>query len=159
MTEEQARQTLLAHGIPERVLGLWGDERSPLSYFAWGKPNFSLAEELERLAPGLKGLCPVFEQNGEAVIGYLPQSGQFVRYYYEDGREGDAAIELLGLGYQQFAGSILLKFEEAGMSDLFDEVVSILQFKRGTELRALLDADPYDEMALERFHAQLAVGQ
>lgn len=159
MTEQQVRETLVAHGVPESILAVWGDMQSPLRYFSFNKPNFSLAEALEDLVPGLRGLCPIFEQNGEAVIGYLPQGGRFIRYYYEDGQEGDAAIELLGLGYQQFVSSILLKFEEAGMSEYFDELVSVLHFKRGAEFRGLLDADPYDEGAVEDFHSKLAVGQ
>jgi hypothetical protein len=48
--------------------------------------------DLEQVAPGLTGLCPLLEQNGEAIIGRLPD-GRFVRYYYEDGSKGDAAIE------------------------------------------------------------------
>jgi hypothetical protein len=156
MNEEQARETLLGNGVPEAVLGAWHDEGSPLRLSSWSKPRFNLAEELERHVPGLRGLCPMFEQNGEAVVGLLPRDGRFVRYYYEDGLEGDAAIELLGQGYQQFAGTVLLSYEEAGLSELFDELVSLLRFERAAEFRALLDADPYDEAPFRDFLSGLA---
>jgi hypothetical protein len=156
MNEEQARATLLKNGVPEALLDAWHDRGSPLRLSSWSKPRFNLAEDLERLVPGLRGLCPMFEQNGEAVVGLLPHDGRFVRYYYEDGLEGDAAIELLGRGYQQFASRVLLFYEEAGLSDLYDELVSLLRFGRAAEFRALLDADPDDDAALEDFLSRLA---
>jgi hypothetical protein len=156
MHEQQARETLLAHGIPPALLDVWHDARSPLRHLAWSQPDFALARDLADLVPGLRDLCPMYEQNGEAVIGVLPQSGRFVRYHYEDAREGDAAIEVLGQGYQQFAARVLLELEEAGMSKLYAELASVLQFERGAELRALLDADPYDDAAVEDFHSRLA---
>jgi hypothetical protein len=156
MTEHQAREVLLAHGIPEQILSAWSDRQSPVRHLAWSKPDFAKAEGLERRVPGLKELCPMFEQNGEAVVAYLPQSGQFIRYYYEDAEEGEEAIEILGKGYQQFACGILLEFEEAGMSDAFDELASALRFDRSAELRVLLDAEPYDDTAVDSFHSRLA---
>lgn len=159
MTERQARETLLANGVPEGLLGAWRDGQSPFRNLMWGKPDFAMAEELERRVPGLKGLCPLFEESREAVIGLLPETGRFVQVAYEDASEGDGAIELLGSGYQQFACSVLLKFEDAGLSEHFDELVTILRFARGAELRALLDADPYDDRAVENFHAHQADGR
>lgn len=156
MTEHQARETLLANGVPKGLLGAWVDQQSPFRNLMWGKPDFALAEKLESRVPGLKGLCPLFEESREAVIGLLPGTGRFVQFAYEDASEGDAAIELLGSGYQQFACSVLLKFEDAGLSEFFDELVDILQFARGAELRALLDADPYDDRAVEMFYVRQA---
>jgi hypothetical protein len=81
---------------------------------------FGLCHDLVRHVPGLAGLCPLWEQNGEAVIGRLAD-GRFVRFHYEDARLEDhpsAAIEVLGKNYQQFVTSILLEFADAG---LFDE--------------------------------------
>jgi hypothetical protein len=68
------------------------------------------------IAPGLAGLCPLIETNGEAIIGWLPD-GRFVQFYYEDGKKGDAAIEVLGRNYQEFVLSLLLKLEDAGLRD------------------------------------------
>jgi len=158
MTEENAGAMLIGHGVPEALLGVWAGVDGPLRYFSWHKPDFALAEELERRVPGLRALCPLFEDNGEAVIGYLPEGGRFIRYYYEKAASGDAAIELAGSGYQQFACWIVLQAAEAGFVDLLEQLVSYLRFTRGDELLALLDAEPYDAAAVDAFNAGLAEG-
>src|SRR4051812_36161092 len=88
------RDALLASGVPPALL-----DRSPkdsaLRFLSWSTPRLERATAVEDLVPGLAGLCPLAEQNGEAVIGLLPSSNRFVRFYYEDAREGDAAIEEL----------------------------------------------------------------
>jgi hypothetical protein len=160
MIETEARNTMLAHGVPQAVLDVWQGKfsRSPLC-FRCGKPNFRVAEGLEKRVPGLHGLVPIFDQNGDALIGFLPRRNSFVRFYYEDARLGDGEIEVMGIGYQQFAGTLLLEFEEAGLSEYFDDLVTVLQFTRGDELRALLDAEPYDDDAVHGFHSRLALGK
>jgi hypothetical protein len=159
MTETDARNLLLAHGIPEAVLDVWRGESSssPLRTM-WAAPDFRMAKEVEDCVPGLAGLVPIFEQNGEAVVGYLPPGKRFVRVYYEDGALGEEAIEVMGIGYPQFAGKVLLEFEEAGL-EYYSELVTILQFEHGSELRALLDAEAYDDDAMARFHSGLASGE
>jgi hypothetical protein len=153
---ETARRVLLAHGVPPALLDSSTASGSPFRLLSWGKPNFQRARALESLAPGLAGICPLAEEDGAAVIGFLPASNQFVRYYYEDGRLGDAAIEILGTGYDQFAATTLLQFEEAGLGDEFDEAARILAFRQVDELRRLLDAEPYDDQAVESFRRLLA---
>src|SRR5262245_15734439 len=148
MTEEQARSALLAVGVPPRVLESWADRSSLLATLSWARPDFAMADSLQRAVPGLAGLCPLFEQNGEAVIGVLPGSGAFVRLYYEDGEDGDAAIETLGRNYQQFAFFVIMQFEESGGAEDYPALVEILGLQRAGELRRLLDASPYDDAAV-----------
>src|SRR5262245_13889501 len=155
-TPETVRRVLLAHGVPPALLDSATASGSPFRLLSWGAPNFPRANALESLAPGLAGMCPLAEEDGAAIVGFLPASNQFVRYYYEDGRLGDAAIEILGTGYDQFAATILLQFEEAGLGDEFDEAARLLAFRRVDELRRLLDTEPYDDEAVEAFRASLA---
>ena len=118
MLEQQARQKLLAAGVPEKALRAWHD-RSSVLRIAFTKPNFRFAENVESIVPGLAGLIPIFERDGEALLGYLPNTNRFVQFYYEDGLRGDDAIEVLAVGYQQFAAHILLELEDAGLSSAF----------------------------------------
>jgi hypothetical protein len=154
MSVELSKDALLAYGVTPEVLGAWDDPRHPLRSFSWTKPDFEIAESLSKLVPGLAGLCPLFEENGEAAIGVLPP-GQFVRYHYGDVEQGDEAIDVLGDNYQQFAAFVLLSAEEAGRSAEFPWLVALLHFLHGPELRRLLDADPYDEEALQAFFSRL----
>ena len=154
MSDELRKDALIAHGVTPEVLGAWDDPRHPLRSFSWTKPDFELAESLSKLVPGLAEVCPLFEENGEAAIGVLP-SGRFVRYHYEDVEQGDEAIDVLGDNYQQFAAFVLLIAEEAGGSADFPMLVVLLHFMHGPELRRLLDADPYDEEALQAFFSRL----
>jgi hypothetical protein len=155
MLEQQARQQLLAAGVPDRALLAWHDPSSILR-IAFTKPNFRFAENLESAVPGLAGLIPIFERNGEAVLGYLPETSRFVQFYYEDGLRGDDAIQVLAVGYQQFAAHVLLEFEDSGLSSDFEVVSETLEFRRAAELRRLIDADPYDDSAVETFFRALA---
>jgi hypothetical protein len=154
MSDELRKDALLALGVTPEVLGAWDDPRHPLRSFSWTKPDFEIAESLSNLVPGLAEWCPLFEENGQAAIGALP-SGQFVRYHYGDVEQGDEAIDVLGDNYQQFAAVVLLSAEEAGGSAEFPLLVALLHFLHGPELRRLLDADPYDEEALQAFFSRL----
>ena len=144
------RDALLASGVPAALLGR-SIKDSPLRFLFWSPPNLERAAELVDFVPGPAGFCPLAEENGEAVIGLLPDSNRFVRVYYEDG-----AIEELGTGYQQFAATVLLWFEQAGLRDEFEDAAVVLGFEKTSTLRNLLDAQPYDEEAVERFRASLA---
>jgi len=156
-TPELQRRVLLASGVPSALLDAAATPGSPFRLLSWGIPNLQHMSDVERLAPALAGICPLAEENGEAVIGFVATRNQFVRYHYQDGQLGDVAIEVLGTGYDQFAATILLQFAEAGLGDEFDEAASILAFKQIDELRRLLDADPYDDEAVEHFRTSLAV--
>lgn len=145
------RDALLASGVPAALLDRSSLKESPLRFLFWSPPNLERAAELVDFVPGPAGLCPLAEENGEAVIGLLPDSNRFVRVYYEDG-----AIEELGTGYQQFAATVLLWFEQASLRDEFEDAAVILGFEKTSTLRSLLDAQPYDEEAVERFRASLA---
>ncbi|QDV46752.1 hypothetical protein Enr13x_66610 [Stieleria neptunia] len=105
----------------------------------------------------MTGIAAIFEQNGEAVIGYLPRSNEFVRFYYEDGLDGGDAISVLGNGYQQFAASILLEYVESALMDKCLPLSSILGFDATAEFMDILNAEPYDRQAMQSFHASLAV--
>src|SRR5262245_18070138 len=91
-TPETARRVLLAHGVPPALVDLATAPGSPFRLLSWGNPDFQRASELESLVPALAGICPLAEEDGEAVVGLLPASDRFVRYSYEDRPLGDAAI-------------------------------------------------------------------
>jgi hypothetical protein len=57
---------------------------------------------------------------------------------------------------EEDAATILLQFEEACLRDGFDEAARILDFRQVDELRRLLDAEPYDDEAVEGFRTSLA---
>lgn len=156
MTDSLHRDILLDAGLPSRLLDVWrSGHRSPL-HVSFAPPNHEVAESLRNELPYLKAFVPIFEQNGEAVIGLLPEGLRFIRFYYEDGLDGPEAVEVMGLGYQQFAASILLEYEEAALSHYYNELSDLLAFDSISVLRQLLDTDPYDDNAVEAFHDSLA---
>jgi hypothetical protein len=115
--------------------------------------------DLARLVPGLTGLCPLWEHNGDAIIGRLPD-GSYVRFYYEDAvlENANASITVLGKNYQQFVTSILINLSEAGLLDKYgDEVASFLGYKHMSQLQAALLAwtDESGEADLARFRDSL----
>src|SRR5262245_45591620 len=109
MTEDEAFNTFAKLGLPTVLLEICSGQVAPVLDPSWARPKvyFAGAEQLQELVPGLRGLCPIVEQNGEALIGILPDQNRYLRFYYEDARLGDQAIEELGRGYQQFAMSLL----------------------------------------------------
>ena len=121
---------------------------------------FGLCHDLVGRVPGLAGLCPLWEQNGEAIVGRLPD-GRYVRFYYEDGGLEDpgAAIEVLGKNYQQFVTSLLVELGDAGLWDEYAEgVAGALEYKHLAGLDAVLRAwtKEHGESDLARFRDTLA---
>lgn len=156
MNEQVIRLALINHQIPQGVFDLWDKpEESPLR-ISFNRPDFTLANELELVIPGLKGFLPLFDQNGDAVIGYIPSQNCYFRYYYEDGNLGDQAIEVLGVGLDQFTSTVILEYEESGLHELFDDLCNALSFTLGAELKNLLEAEPYSEDAVLSFHESLS---
>ncbi len=68
-----------------------------------------------------------------------------MKFYYEDGNQGDAAIDVLGRNYQEFVLSLLLELEDSGMRDEWIAFAAALQFGHTAELVAVLDQDTSDE--------------
>ncbi len=92
---------------------------------------------------------------------YFRDCREFVRFYYEDAarrRNSNDAVEALGHNYQQFVTQVLLEWEEAGLTDEFEEVAQLLEYKHTRALRAILDAyDPETgEQKLESFKASVS---
>ena len=105
--------------------------------------------------PGLAGLCPLLERNGEAIMGWLPD-GRFVEVYYQDASKGDAAIEVLGRNYQEFVLSLLLELEDAGLRDEWVEFAASLRFAHTAELIAVLERQIAGEQALALFRDRIS---
>jgi hypothetical protein len=114
---------------------------------------------LMEIAPGLAGLCPLLERNGEAIMGWLPD-GRFVQFYYEDGKKGEAAIKVLGRNDQEFVLSLLLGLEESGTRHELIEFAATLQFAHTEELVTILDREDAGERegqeALSAFRDRIA---
>jgi hypothetical protein len=107
------------------------------------------------VVPGLSRLVPIVEHNGEAIIGVLPDEDRYVRFYYEDGRRGDAAIEELGHGYAQFAVTVLVEMAEyLEEKEEFLAAARLLEFDQAGELWALCEAN--DEEGIAELFARLA---
>ena len=161
MTQQEA-ETLLARSFPAVWLDLWAGRSTPaaIGYSSWAKPHsyFSGSQHLERMVPRLAGLCPLFERNGEAIVGWLPDSDQFIELYYEDARQGNAAVRILGRNYQQFVLSLLLELEDAGMRDEWLELAQAAQFAHTKQLLQLLDQNPDDEAALRALEGRIGPG-
>lgn len=139
-TEKEALNTITTLGLPKALIDIWSGPIAPVLDSSWSRPKiyFECAEQLAGLVPGLQGLCPIVEQNGEAVIGVIPYQHRYVRFYYEDAREGDQAIEELGRGYQQFAMSLLLELADSGLNEEeFAEAARLLNFDHAERLWAL----------------------
>jgi hypothetical protein len=140
-------------------MDLWAGRPTPaaIAYSMWAKPRnyFAAPQDLEGLVPQLAGLCPLFERNGEAIIGWLPDSDRFVELYYEDARQGNAVISILGRNYQQFVLTLLLELEDAGLRDEWLELARAAQFAHTTELVKLLDQDSVDDGAVTALHDRI----
>jgi hypothetical protein len=77
---------------------------------------FGLASDLIARVPGAAGLCPLWEQHGEAIVGHL-LTGVFVRVYYEDAGRGDDAIERVAGDYGGLVAWVLEQLAEAGLDE------------------------------------------
>ena len=154
MTEAERIAILRSAGVPDAIVSRSGSDAHRLLCFA--PPDQHVADLLAAEIPELAGIAAIFLQNGEAVIGYLPSSNAFIRFYYEDGLEGGKAIESLGIGYQQFAASLLLECVESALSDKCLTLSSILEFESTAEFFDILNAEPYDRNAMKTLHSSLA---
>lgn len=158
---EAAALRLIERTLPPVWADLWNGRETTRTFrlSSFAKPhNFFLdAAGLVDIAPGLAGLTPLIERNGEAILGWLPD-GRFVQFYYEDGTKGDAAIEVLGRNYQEFVLSLLLELEESGMRDELIEFAATLQFAHTAELVTILDREiaGEDAEALSAFRDRIA---
>ena len=74
-TDANVLETLRARRLPPALLDLWEGRRAEAVPWSWSKPHtyFLGPEALWELVPGLSGLLPIVEQNGEAIIGVLPR--------------------------------------------------------------------------------------
>jgi hypothetical protein len=145
--------------LPPVWADLWTGRELPRAFRlgALKKPRTYFLDpvDLGELIPGLVGFCPLVERNGEAIIGWLPD-GRFVQFYYEDGREGDSAITVLGRNYQAFVLSLLMELEECGMRDELVEFASALRFAHTAELVTILDREIAGEEALAVFRDRIS---
>ena len=109
-------------GMPDVFVAVWEntlqtDPNVP-DFLKWEMRSLSVrSRSIAEHVPWLAGILPLWVQNGEAIVGRLPD-GRFVRVYYEDcGLPADSAIEVLGKNYQQFVTSILVGLADAGLWD------------------------------------------
>ncbi len=138
MTEPDRSDVLQSAGVPNRIVSAWDTETHDLLCIAYAPPQQDIADALATEIPELLGVAAAFEQNGEAVIGYLPDSNEFVRFYYEDGPKGADAIELMGVGYQQFAATILLEYVESALTEKCRPLSSLLEFDSAAEFMIVM---------------------
>ena len=157
MTTNEALTTIRRLGLPLYFENLVMGRGSASLLGIWADPThcFTLVADIGRHVPELSCLCPLLEQNGEAVLGVLPQEGRYVRFYYEDGLLGSSAIETLGLNYQQFVMSLLLEVADAGLEQEFEALALLFEFASTAELRSLLGAQEYDEHAIDTLRRSL----
>jgi hypothetical protein len=158
MTEAGAL-ALIERTLPPVWTDLWTGRETPstFSLSSWRKPStyFLGPADLQSHAPGLTGLCPLIERNGEAIIGRLPD-GRFVEFYYEDGLKGDAAIKILGRNYQEFVLALLLELEDIGMRDESIAFAAATQFAHLAEFIDVIDQQDAGEEALQALRDRIA---
>jgi hypothetical protein len=158
---ESAALALIEQRLPPVWADLWSGRETTKTFWvcSFAKPHTFFLDPAggTDIAPGLAGLCPLIERNGEAIIGWLPD-GRFVQFYYEDGNQGDAAIKVLGNNYQEFVLSLLLELQESGMRDELIEFAATLQFAHTAELVAILDGEVASagEEGLSAFRRRIA---
>jgi hypothetical protein len=146
--------------LPEVFRAVWNGTQPEVLRREWRQPRvyFEICRELAERVPVLANLCPLYEQNGEAIIGCL-NGKRFIRFYYEDAglKDPTASVSVLGENYQQLVTSVLTELVEAGLWDEFDEVAGLLHYNHTKDLRALLEAytDEHGEADLARFRASL----
>ena len=147
-------------GLPDAFRAVWNGTQPEVLRHEWRQPHayFEISHELARRVPALAKLCPLWEQNGEAIIGCV-NGERYIRFYYDDAglKNPTASITVLGENYQQFVTSVLTELVEAGLWEDFDEVAGLLDYKHTKELRCVLEAytDENGEADLARFRASL----
>jgi len=112
----QVFERILAGNSPEILLPFC---EQPSTYYDL------LLEFPDDLPPECKSLLPLWEFNGEAIVGLDLDTGQYIRYYYEDPSD---ELEVRGKNYQQLITRLLFDFVDAGLeneelraiSNLFD---------------------------------------
>ena len=89
---------------------------SPASYLP-------IARDIAQVASRLEYLLPFWVTNGEAVTGLCLDTGEYVRFYYEDGglQNPNDHVETLGTNYQQFAAHVIIETYDAALNDLLAE--------------------------------------
>lgn len=136
-----AIEELRRRGLPDVFERLWASEGlGPFGCF--GQPPgqyFQMVGDLIALAPAAAGLCPIWEVNGEAVVGVLP-SGAFIQIYYEDLGDGNGAIQHLANSYDDFVKGLLTRRAEAGDWEWFDRIARALDYPDPAGLKARLIA-------------------
>jgi len=161
MTEAEAL-ALIKRKLPPVWADVWTGRAAPRPFrlSSWAKPHtyFLDPAQLVSDSPGLTGLCPLIERNGEAILGWLPD-GRFVQFYYEDGRHGDVAITLLGRNYQEFVLSLLLEFEDCGMRDTLVDLAATLRFAYTAALTDVLDREVAGDEALAALRDRIGAEQ
>ena len=139
------------------------DDETVPAYLRWNskfpRVYFGLCHDLAERVPDLKSLCPLWQENGEAIIGRLAD-GSYVEFYYEDaGLENpETSVRVLGKNYQQFVTTILTRLAEAGLwKEYATEVGNTLEFKHLKELENLLEAwtEEHVDKELDRFRDSL----
>jgi len=161
-TPEMAVEKIRRLDLPEVFARVWVGSLPPPLNREWQMPRtyFRLCLDLAARVARLDGLCPLFEVNGEAIVGVVGDR-EFVRLYYEDAApsaDANRAVEVLGENYQQFATQVLVEWEDSGSTDEFGEVAQLLEYRYAGPLRAILDA--YDnatgEAQLQAFKASVS---
>lgn len=136
-----AIEELRRRGLPDIFEQLWASEGlGPFGCFGRAPNQYlRMARDLIALAPAAAGLCPLWEVNGEAIVGVLP-SGSFIRIYYEDLGEGDRAIQHLADSYNDLVEGILTRRAEAGDWEWFDRIAQALEYPDAAGFKVKLKA-------------------
>ena len=143
--------------------GKLADDPEVPAYAKWEfrRPHtyFEHCLDLPKIVRRLKGLCPLWETNGDTIVGVLP-GGEFVSFFYEDAGEENPndEVRMLGRNYQQFITTILVGIEEADLWDSYAERISrLFHYRHLDELRAILDAwtEETGDEELDRFRNSL----
>jgi hypothetical protein len=160
-TPEDAIAEIRRLKLPAVFLSVWGGTLPGVFRYFWQRPTtyLKICHDLAEYVPALAELCPLWEENGEAIVGCLPDQ-RFVEFYYEDAgvEDAEAAINVLGSNYQQFVTTILTQLEEADLSEYFDEIARLMNYGYTHELRALLDnyTDERGDADLARFREAIS---
>jgi len=140
-TKQELFEAMDDIGLPTSLRKIWdGDIPKP---FSWQLEDptefFDDMQNSPQDFPSPDELLILWGTNGESLVGYLPESGVFIRYYVEDSPD---EFQVLGTTYQQAISEKFASFVMQGVDDqVLRECAEFLEFQYYDEIKEFVNSE------------------